>query len=271
MERIQSPSVARSPITVRHCSTLEEYQECVRLQLIIWGEDLVVPSGLFVVARETGGQTLGAFAGEQMVGFTLGLAGLHGGKAIIHSHMTAVLPEFRDRGIGRMLKLAQRNDCLSRDIHLVEWTFDPLELKNAHFNINRLGAVVRRYIPNCYGITESPLHAGLPTDRLMAEWYLDSPRVSAVLRGETPRISPTAVRITIPQDISARKQMEPAAGARVQTEMREKFMHYMNGGFVVTGLEIGPKEASYILEEEGRVASQIAAPQSTEKGGLNAH
>ncbi|MGB6821057.1 MAG: GNAT family N-acetyltransferase, partial [Candidatus Acidiferrales bacterium] len=151
---------------MRHVSTLAEYEECVRIQLVTWGEDLATPSGLFVVARETGGQTLGAFAGEKMVGFTLGLAGFHDGKPIIHSHMTAVLSEFRDRGIGRMLKLAQRSDALARGIHLVAWTFDPLELKNAHFNINRLGAVVKRYIPNCYGITDSPLHAGLPTDRV---------------------------------------------------------------------------------------------------------
>jgi predicted GNAT superfamily acetyltransferase len=258
MERVEGQRLAQTPITVRHCSTLEEYDECVRLQLVTWGADQVVPVPLFVVARETGGQTLGAFAGDQMVGFTLGLAGIHDGKPIIHSHMTAVLAEFRDRGIGRMLKLAQRNDCLSRDIHLVEWTFDPLELKNAHFNINRLGAVVKRYIPNCYGITESPLHAGLPTDRLMAEWYLDSPRVNAVMRGEIPRASRAAMRITIPQEISERKQIDPAAGERVQSEMRARFLEYTSKGFVVTGLEIGPRDASYVLDEGQRIASQIA-------------
>jgi predicted GNAT superfamily acetyltransferase len=258
MEQVEGPGVARAPITVRHCSTLEEYAECVQLQRITWGADQVVPLPLFVVARETSGQTLGAFAGNQMVGFTLGLVGTHSGKQIIHSHMTAVLAEFRDRGIGRMLKLAQRNDCLARGIHLVEWTFDPLELKNAHFNINRLGAVVKRYIPNCYGITESPLHAGLPTDRLVAEWYLDSPRVNTMMRGEVPRLGSEAVRIVIPQDISEKKQVDAETGTHVQSEMREKFLKYFNKGFVVTGLEIGQKEASYVLEEEGRVASQIA-------------
>lgn len=258
MERVEGSGVARVPITVRHISTLEEYGECEKLQLVTWGQDQVVPLPLFVVARETGGHTLGAFAGNQMVGFTLGLMGIHEGHLIIHSHMTAVLAEFRDRGIGRMLKLAQRNDCLSRGIHMVEWTFDPLELKNAHFNINRLGAVVKRYIPNCYGITESPLHAGLPTDRLMAEWYLDSPRVNGIMRGESPQHSADALRITIPQDISARKQVNPEDGARVQSEMREEFMRFMKDGFIVTGLEIGPKEASYILEEEKQVAASIA-------------
>lgn len=258
MEQVEGSGVARAPITVRHCSTLEEYEQCERLQLVTWGQDQVVPLPLFVVARETGGQTLGAFAGNQMVGFTLGLMGIHEGRTIIHSHMTAVLAEFRDRGIGRMLKLAQRNDCLGRGIHLVEWTFDPLELKNAHFNINRLGAVVKRYIPNCYGITQSPLHAGLPTDRLMAEWYLDSPRVNGIMRGESPQHGSETVRIAIPQDISSLKQVNPAEGARVQSEMRDKFMQYMKDGFIVTGLEIGSKEASYVLEKEKQVAEQIA-------------
>lgn len=258
MEPVEASSLASAPITVRHCESLAEYEECVRLQSITWGEDLVVPSGLFVVARETGGQILGAFAGNQMVGFTLALAGLHGHAPIIHSHMTAVLPEFRDRGIGRMLKLAQRNDALARDIHLVEWTFDPLELKNAHFNINRLGAVVKRYIPNCYGITESPLHAGLPTDRLMAEWYLDSPRVEAILRGEAPRIAADAVRVLIPSDVSERKQKDAAAGDRVQSEMRKQFLARMSEGYIVTGLEIGPRDASYIVEKGDSIAAQIA-------------
>lgn len=258
MEPVEASRLASAPITVRHCESLAEYEECVRLQLITWGEDLVVPSGLFVVARETGGQILGAFAGNQMVGFTLALAGLHGNTPIIHSHMTAVLPEFRDRGIGRMLKLAQRNDALARGIHLVEWTFDPLELKNAHFNINRLGAVVKRYIPNCYGITESPLHAGLPTDRLMAEWHLDSPRVEAILRGETPPAPTDAVRISIPSDVSERKQRDVETGEQVQYEMRRQFLARMAEGYIVTGLEIGPKEANYILEKADRVAAQIA-------------
>jgi predicted GNAT superfamily acetyltransferase len=258
MEPIEASRLASAPITVRHCETLAEYEECVRLQLITWGEELVVPSGLFVVARETGGQTLGAFAGKQLVGFTLGLAGIHGRTQIIHSHMTAVLPEFRDRGIGRMLKQAQRNDALARGIHLVEWTFDPLELKNAHFNINRLGAVVKRYIPNCYGITESPLHAGLPTDRLVAEWYLDSPRVEAILRGDTPRPAAESARISIPSDVSERKQKDAAAGERVQSEMRRLFLARLGEGYIVIGLEIGPKEASYILEKSANVAVQIA-------------
>ena len=91
--------------------------------------------------------------------------------------MVGVLAEYRDRGVGRLLKLAQREDALARQINRIEWTFDPLQLKNASFNIARLGAIVRHYIPNLYGRTSSPLHAGLPTDRLVAEWWVRSSRV----------------------------------------------------------------------------------------------
>jgi predicted GNAT superfamily acetyltransferase len=177
-----------SNIVVRACEGLEEFRACVALQKEIWSEaDLeIVPDTIFVVAAHTGGQTLGAFDGDRLIGFTLSMPGLRNGAPYLHSHMTGVLMEYRDRGAGRMLKLFQRDEALSRDIRLIEWTFDPLEMRNAHFNLNRLGAIARRYEPNLYGITSSPLHRGLATDRLVAEWYLDSPRVLAALNGELP-------------------------------------------------------------------------------------
>ena len=143
-------------IEIRHCESLAEYETCVQLQFQVWGEQIAVPSPIFVVAHHTGGQILGAYDGEKMVGFTLALAGTRAGKPFLHSHMTAVLPEYQNQGVGRRLKLFQRHDALKRDIRLVEWTFDPLELKNAHFNFVRLGAIARRFIPNCYGVTEQP-------------------------------------------------------------------------------------------------------------------
>jgi Uncharacterized conserved protein len=175
-------------IVVRACEGLGEFRACVALQKEIWSEaDLeIVPDTVFVVAAHTGGQALGAFDGDRLIGFTLSMPGLRNGAPYLHSHMTGVLMEYRDRGAGRMLKLFQRDEALSRDIRLIEWTFDPLEMRNAHFNLNRLGAIARRYEPNLYGITSSPLHRGLATDRLVAEWYLDSPRVLAALHGQLP-------------------------------------------------------------------------------------
>src|SRR5580704_2159848 len=179
-------------LDVRHCSKLAEYEECVRLEHAVWGEAIAVPSALFVVAHHTGGQVVGAFHDGKMAGFALALAAMRSGKPFLHSHMTAVLAPFRDRGIGRRLKLFQRQDALKRGIDLIEWTFDPLELKNAYFNLEGLGAVVRRFIPNCYGVTESPLHAGLPTDRLVAEWWLGSERVKSILADNSPPANDSA-------------------------------------------------------------------------------
>jgi predicted GNAT superfamily acetyltransferase len=117
----------------------------------------------------------------------MSLPGVRNGHAYLHSHHLAVLPAWRNGGVGRRLKLAQRDDALARGIELIEWTFDPLEIKNAHLNIARLGAIARRYRHNFYGHTSSPLQGGLPTDRLVAEWWLKSDRVERILRGEQPQ------------------------------------------------------------------------------------
>ncbi len=239
-------------VMIRHCQGLSEFQACLEVQRQVWGAaDIDVPLPLFVVAAETGGQVLGAFAGAKLVGFTLALAGIHGGKPFLHSHMTAVLEEHRDRGIGRRLKLFQREDALGRGIELVEWTFDPLEMKNAYFNLVRLGAIARRFLPNCYGVTTSPLHAGLPTDRLMAEWWLRSARVEGILSGAGPgptRKDKPGQRIHVPAEIGEIKQKDPARAARMQAHMGEQFEGWFARGYAATGMEITPAGGDYLLE-----------------------
>ncbi|MBZ5694863.1 MAG: GNAT family N-acetyltransferase [Acidobacteriia bacterium] len=235
-------------IEIRHCSTLAEYDECVRLEKVVWGGDIVVPSPIFVVAHHTGGQVLGAFKGTKLIGFTLALAAVRAGKPYLHSHMTAVLPKFRDSRTGRRLKLFQREDALKRGIDLVEWTFDPLDLKNAHFNLNILGAAARRLIPDCYGVTESPLHGGLPTDRLVAEWWLGSGRVKSILAGKRRPASKRAQRIALPENMEAIKAGDRAAAARIQRETREQFQQWFAKGFVATGVETRDAETAYLLE-----------------------
>ena len=184
--RKASVEETRDGILIRPCHGIEEFEACVRVERAVWkSSDIdVVPIPLFVVASETGGQVLGAFHGKDLVGFTLAIAGWRARKPFLHSHMTAVLDGYRDHGVGRRLKLYQREDALARGIALVEWTFDPLVTKNAYFNFMRLGAIARRYLPNVYGITTSPLHGSLPTDRLVAEWHLRSDRVRRVLAGK---------------------------------------------------------------------------------------
>jgi predicted GNAT superfamily acetyltransferase len=210
----------------------------------------VVPIPLFVVASEIGGQVLGAYDGAKLVGFTLSLAGWRNRKPFLHSHMTAVLDGYRDRKIGQRLKLFQRKDALARGISLIEWTFDPLVTKNAYFNFMRLGAIARRYLPNVYGITTSPLHASLPTDRLVAEWHLRSPRVLQTLTKKQTALAPPkkVVRITVPHTIDEIKSSDPARAFEIQMEMREKFLKWFAKGYTATRLVAGDGGMDYILE-----------------------
>ena len=238
---------------VRHCATIPEYEECVRVQHATWGEEIAVPSAIFVVAHDTGGQVIGAFDQGTMIGFTLAVAGVRCGKPFLHSHMTAVVPEFRDRGVGRRLKLFQRQDALRRGIDLIEWTFDPLEFRNAHFNFVRLGAVARRYVPNCYGITASPLHAGLPTDRLVAEWWIDSARVKSILADDLKASAASAVRIPLPANIHEVRANNREAALRVQSEAREQFTKLFAEGYVATAVELSEVTLDYVLEPKDAI------------------
>jgi predicted GNAT superfamily acetyltransferase len=253
---MNSPAKSTDPganeIVIRHCHGLDELKLCFTLQQRVWGEtELDVPLPLFVVAAETGGQVLGAFDGAQMVGFTLALPGYRDKQPFLHSHMTAVLETHRDRGIGRRLKLLQRDDALNRGIHLVEWTFDPLETKNAYLNFMRLGAIARRYLPNCYGVTSSPLHGGMPTDRLVAEWWLASPRVQKLLEGGGPEplsATPERAQVFVPAEISRLRHDSPVEALSIQSEVREQFQKWFAAGYAATSIEISPSGGKYILE-----------------------
>jgi predicted GNAT superfamily acetyltransferase len=177
-----------------------------------------------------------------MAGFILAYPGIRDGKPYLHSHMAAVLPEFSDLGIGRKLKLAQREDALARGISLVEWTFDPLQTKNAYFNICRLGAVARRYLTDVYGSTSSPLHAGLPTDRLVAEWDLRSQRVVGILAGKEPMRGPNVERVRFVMDEATSDR-----AAEIQLQARERFQKLFAGGYAVTWFEREVGGGSYVL------------------------
>ncbi len=245
-------TVEQGGVSFRHCHGIEEFEGCVRLEREVWkSADIdVVPIPLFVVAAETGGQVLGAFHGNDLVGFTMAIAGWRNRTTFLHSHMTAVSAAHRDRGIGRQLKLFQRADALARGISLIEWTFDPLVTKNAYFNFMRLGAIARRYVPNAYGITTSPLHGTLPTDRLVAEWHLRSPRVLRVLAGKrpTPAFGKKAVRISIPAEMEDLKTTDPSQAEKVQFEVRSRFTHWLAKRYAATAVAPTPSGADYILE-----------------------
>ncbi len=236
-------------IVVRKCESLEEFQRCVELQREIWGEaDLEVePATMFVVAAHTGGEVLGAFDGNRMVGYTLAVAGLRDRVSYLHSHMTGVLGEYRNRGVGRQLKFFQRTEALSRGIRLVQWTFDPLELRNAHFNLNRLGAICRKYQPNLYGVTTSPLHRGLATDRLLAEWHLDSARVVAAIEDLAKEPLDAAATIELPAELERWQHEDSPQVAAVQARVREEFTRWFAKGYAAVALRTGPGNSEYLL------------------------
>lgn len=269
--------MATDTIAVRHCHGLAEFDKCYELQRRVWGESNIdVPMPMFVVAQETGGQMLGAFAGdaarvENMIGFTMAIAGWRDGRAFLHSHMTAVLTEFRDRGVGRALKQFQRTDALERGIELVEWTFDPLETKNAYFNFMRLGAIARRYLPNVYGITTSPLHGGLPTDRLMAEWCLNSEKSRRLAAEGERRASREGAGVTkkdakmilIPDAMQEMKTKNRDEALRMQAEIREQFLKWFGEGYAATEIERIDGGARYVLEKIEAAATDAGAKAVT--------
>jgi predicted GNAT superfamily acetyltransferase len=235
-------------ITIRKCGALQEFHACVELQREIWAEeDLELePSTMFVVASISGGQVLGAFDGGKLVGFTMAVAAVRNGAAYLHSHQTGVSAAYRDCGVGRMLKLFQRDEALARGIRLVEWTFDPLEMKNAHFNLNRLRAVCRRYLPNLYGVTTSPLHRGIDTDRLVAEWQLDSRRVIAAIQDLAPTVSNAPATIEVPAEGELLKQ-DAKRTQEVQARVREEFTKWFARGYAAVGVRREGKGAAYLL------------------------
>jgi predicted GNAT superfamily acetyltransferase len=227
-------------IEIRPLTTLEEFERCVVLQLEVWGysDGDLIPRRVFLVAQRIGGQVLGAFDGDTVVAFAMALPGYRNGHAYLHSHMLAVLPDYRNAGLGRRLKLAQREDALARGFDLMEWTFDPLEIKNAHLNIARLGAISRRYKADFYGPSSSPLQGGLPTDRLYAEWWLKSPRVVNILDGKPEPIEVTE-RITVPHTIYQWKQdpQTRSLAQELQTANREALESAFRRGLSVIGYE----------------------------------
>jgi len=236
-------------IVVRKCESLHDFHRCVELQREIWGEaDLEVePATMFVVAAHTGGEVLGAFDGDRLVGYTLAVAGLRDRVPYLHSHMTGVHSEYRDRGVGRRLKLFQRSEALGRGIRLIQWTFDPLELRNAYFNLNRLGAICREYHPNLYGVTTSPLHRGLATDRLLVEWLLDSARVVAAIENLVKDLVEAPAIIELPAELERWQHQGSPQVSVVQARLREEFMSWFAKGYAAVALRTAPGNRAYLL------------------------
>jgi predicted GNAT superfamily acetyltransferase len=239
-------------IEIKPLTQPDQFKGAVELQKTIWGFDDVdlLPVRFFIVVSKIGGQAFGAYDGNRMVAFCIAIPGLkRGDQTYLHSHMLGVLTEYRNYGIGRLLKLKQREEALAQGVNLIEWTFDPLELTNAHFNIESLGCIVRRYVRNQYGISSSRLQGGLPTDRCTAEWWIATEWVaSAIERRERTR-PPSVARIAIPLDIARLKKEDPHAARTIQADASAQFLANFEKGLAVVGFEQSETAGTYLFGE----------------------
>jgi predicted GNAT superfamily acetyltransferase len=244
-------------IVIRDCATLEDYLECVAIQEETWGRGFSerVPAAILRVSQRVGGITAAAFdARGHMVGFVFGMTGIQGRDLVHWSDMLAVRSEARGRHIGERLKQYQRRKVCALGVRTMMWTFDPLVSRNAHFNLNRLGAMPIEYAVNLYGTTRSALHGTLPTDRFIVAWDCTAVALNAAhgegrLSEEAALLNPvsngtpsladidgsTSVRVQIPSDIQPIFQQQPALATRWRDITRRAFTERLEAGYRVTG------------------------------------
>src|SRR6185437_16990557 len=211
--------------TIRECTTIEEFDRCVALQREAFGlPDLELsPRRHLIVSRQAGGWTLGAFVAARMVGFVHHLAAVRGHNEIFgYSHVMAVAKEYQNKGVGARLKWAQRQRALREGRKLIKWTWDPMLARNAHFNLNRLGAIVETYLENFYGIDYgADERFGIPSDRLSATWNIESGRVAALAAGvAAPYEGKLVTKVAIPADWSALVKRDPQRARDEQARVR---------------------------------------------------
>jgi predicted GNAT superfamily acetyltransferase len=225
---------------IRPLTTLDEFQRCIELQqeAFGWADVDVLPRRFMVVLNQIGGVVLGAFEGNRLAAFLNAVPGVRDGMPYWHSHMLAVGREYWNTGVGSDLKLAQREEALQRGIHLIEWTFDPLESKNAYLNVTKLGVIVRRYYPNHYGETTGALQRGMDSDRVVAEWWIDRAR---------PSISGDIRRIVIPADLQSLKAQSLDSARDIQKRVREQFLKNLEDDYFVAGFDRGDEWSQYLF------------------------
>lgn len=255
--------------------------EIEELERLIWGENNVVPVGQLMAAVHNGGVVIAAYHDEKPIGFCYGFAGFKQDKLHLCSHMLGILPEYRDWGIGKQLKLRQREWALVNGYNKMTWTYDPLESRNAYLNLNKLGGTVKNYMRSYYGDMNDSINKGLPSDRFLLEWDLDSDRtVQALDSGlnepskwrmyprlldyETfnqhprPVIHQTiadhrGILLSVPVSIHTMKKDRIELALDWRLAMRQQFEEAFLHGFVVVGLlknEVGPVH-DYVLERHG--------------------
>jgi predicted GNAT superfamily acetyltransferase len=248
-------------LEVRECLSMEEFDACIELQREVFGlPDLEIsPRRHLIVSRRAGGWTLGAFDRGGLVGFVHHLAAVRARHEVIgYSHMMAVKSEYQNRGVGALLKWMQRQKCIDEGRTFITWTWDPMQARNAYFNLNRLGVLVRSYGANFYGTDYSTSGAydakrapGLDSDRLFADWELQSPRVAAFSERRLPEpLGAPARTIEIPPEWYGLIQRDPETAVSEQRRVRREFEEAFSEGLVCAAFERHPAHPRYLLYKE---------------------
>ncbi len=243
-------------IEIRECTTIDELTECVRLQREVFAlpELEISPVRHLIVTKNAGGWTLGAFAGNRLVGFVLSVPAFLRGEKAYYSHMTAVSKDFQGSGIGARLKWAQRERALAENVRYIKWTFEPVKARNAFFNLEKLGGVVTEYQPNFYGTDYTTAHElsgkiGLDSDRLFAEWHLKSEKVCLLASGKKYQESREPKRIIeISADWFGLVQDDPEKAVSELLRVRTEFEAAFAAGLRCEGFlrdDTGPKYLLY--------------------------
>jgi len=242
-------------IEIRECETIEELDACARLQREVFAlPDLEVsPRRHLIVTKSAGGFTLGAFAGGELIGFVLSVPGFRGAERFFYSHMTAVSARFQNLHIGTRLKWAQRERALEEGTNFIKWTFQPIQARNAFFNLERLGAIIKTYAPNFYGTDYATAHLdagkiGIDSDRLFCEWNLESEKVKKLEKGEKFEESGGVTKtIEIPNDWNRLVKENPKRAAAEQRRVKEEFQAAFSQNLICKGFERDEKSPKYLL------------------------
>jgi predicted GNAT superfamily acetyltransferase len=247
-------------VIIRECETVEDFQQCIELERAVWRDDDIgiMPIRLYLISKACKAPTIGAFdQSGRLVGFVHTMLALVGKNVVYHSHLAAVLEGLRHKDIGYRMKLAQRQFAIESGIPLIIWTFDPLQSRNAHLNINKLGAIIRRYELNYYGEgLSSVFDSGVPSDRIFAEWWVRSHHVTAALAGNRRQVSAHTGSVIIPDDIDAVRARSIEEHLQWRLKVREEFYANLGKGLIGRGFErnaesaqsrylFGPDEAQF--------------------------
>lgn len=248
-------------IEIRECRSVEDLSGCVALQREVFAlpEIEISPVRHFIVSRQAGGFTLGAFtAANELVGFVLSVAAFFGNERFFYSHMAAVRHDFQNSGIGTKLKWAQREKSLEKGVKFIKWTFQPVKSRNAFFNLEKLGAIIKHYEPNFYGTDYSTSldrtkNIGLDSDRLFAEWHLEDEKVKRLAAGECfAETGDVVKRIELHFDWDELVKNDPRKAVAEQNKIKAEFQTAFADGLVCRAFERGADVSAYLLFAENR-------------------